>query len=749
MPHHPYGVPQQSAPTQPAYKQAPAVNTQMNTSQYRAPFPQVSPQMSPRSNVMSPHPQMSPRSNVMSPAKPMQSQNASVNNPLSPHAHLASGPSPQPRQMPKNVAAPVQASSVSTLQALEQMVMPPSVAPGPVMPSTNMEYPPSSYRASAQHAQLATVNANPLSPMQTNKMSTSPQHHQQQWPSMSRSTGGLTNLNHQQATQMNLMPPQQSQMSNVSQTMNDMSMVPNRISPLNANPKHSNGSMSQMMSLNQNDSSNLSQLDHMHMQSNMTNSLMNNPSTMHSTPDISTPISTSSVISASSNLLDPFASVVDPIPPVIITPVSNTTSMIDQPTIPVQTNVMAEMNQQHSHIQTNMDTTSLSVPVSNNDNSNSHMAMQPVSQQLPSMQMHETDEKDLLGQNQNESQPLPSMAETFETPLMSANDQIKPMETDIQCQDDSSISKQEDSRSQESIAINFENSKQSMSSDSMQTDNTIGAANNGMSESLTNDNALQQAPEMDKQMNDGITNMNVGPQIDNAIGQESQSQSQPQSMNFDQSSNPSQYSVPPIPYDPMMTNVMPPVMTGIVQQQMYPPPMSHHAEKSMLQQQLSELYCIPSSPEILEKIKRLDDRLKLLQQHEANEQCMGGPQCVLLNPMMTAPLQMIESPQVSSTTGRGRGRSASSKPRKPRQKKSEKQQQSPSDGNVDSGDVNSTIKSTEQLPVSEDCVTQGAGLAADDMIGEMTDVNEGEDGSQHDGQELDTSTTGNKIKIIK
>lgn len=748
MPHHPYGVPQQTAPTQPAYKQTPA-STQMSASQYRAPFPQVSPQMSPRSNVMSPHPQMSPRSNVMSPAKPMQTQNAAVNNPLSPHGHMTSGPSPQPRQMPKNVAAPVQGGSVSTLQALEQMVMPPSVAPGPVMPTTNMEYPPTSYRSSAQHATVA----NPLSPMPPNKMpSTSPQHHQQQWPPMGRSGSSLTSLNHQQPSQMNLMPPQQPQMPNVSQTsMNDMSMISNRLSPLNPSSKHANGSMSQLMGLNQSDNSSLSQMDHLHMQTTMTNSMINNPSVMHSTPDLTTPISTSSVINANSNLLDPFASVVDPIPPVIVTPVPNTSSMIDQPVVSVQSNVMPDISQQQqhhqqqlqqslSHIPTSMDSSSMldkSIPVSNSDNSNSNslMTMHSVSQQMPTMHMLDAESREsTMAQHHNDSQPLPPMSEAFDSPMISANDQIKALDTDIAGHDDNSISKQsEDSRNQESLAPNFENSKQSMSSDSMQTE-SVGLANNGFSESISNDNAMQQAPETDKSIgiNDGMTNMNIPSAIDNVIGQDSQSQP----MHFDQTSNPPQYSVPP--YDPMMTNVMPPTA---IAPQMYPPPMSHHAEKSMLQQQLSELYCIPSTPEILEKIKRSDDRLKLLQQHETNEQCMGGPQCVLLNPMMTAPTQMIESPQVSSTTGRGRGRSSSSKPRKPRQKKSEKQQQSPSDVNVDTADVNSTI-STEQLPVSEDCVTQGAGLGADDMIGDMTDANEHEDGSQHDGQELDTSTTG-------
>lgn len=608
---------------------------------------------------------------------------------------------------------------------------------------------------------------------------TSPQHHQQ-WPTMNRSTTGMTNLNHQQASQMNLMPPQQ-QLPNVSQTINEM--IPNRVSPFGSNTKQ----MNQMMgSLSQTDTSSLSQLDHMqHMQSNISNSInpINNPSNLHQTSDLnSTPISTSSVISASSNLLDPFSSVVDPIPPVIVTPVSvSNANLLLDPTLQQQTQSIENtlnqvsqepMMQQHSHMQSNVHSDSLqtdtrssmmdkTIPMSNNlnDNSNSQMLLAPiVSQQMPIM--HEQEHKDTSMQDQNDVQ-LPRISDAFESPLIpSVNDTIKSLDADISNdQNDGLIHKSDDSRSQEGVPTNFDIAKQQSMSNDSTSQNESCVNNNGMNESISqNDNALQQAPETDKQMNDGTFSNNSNQTMENVIGGDAQS------LSFDQSSNHSQYSMPlnqnvpqtaivgetqnmyatPNPYDPIMTNVvtqMQPMM------QNYPPPMSHHAEKSMLQQQLSELYCIPQTQEIHEKIKRIDDRLKLLQQHETNEQCIGGPQCVLLNPMMTAP--MIESPQVSSTTGRGRGRSSSAKPRKPRQKKADKQQQSPSDGNVDSGDIIPTIKSTDQLPVSEDCVTQGAGLAPDDMIGELNDTNEGEDGSQDDGNELDTSTTADGKKPKK
>lgn len=76
------------------------------------------------------------------------------------------------------------------------------------------------------------------------------------------------------------------------------------------------------------------------------------------------------------------------------------------------------------------------------------------------------------------------------------------------------------------------------------------------------------------------------------------------------------------------------------------------------------------------------------------------------------------------------------------QKKSDKQQSPSGDGDVDKGDINSTIKSTDQSPILEVCVTQGSGLTADDSINEMTDVNE--EGSHGGANELNTSTTADE-----
>ncbi|OWR44909.1 hypothetical protein KGM_214202 [Danaus plexippus plexippus] len=121
-------------------------------------------------------------------------------------------------------------------------------------------------------------------------------------------------------------------------------------------------------------------------------------------------------------------------------------------------------------------------------------------------------------------------------------------------------------------------------------------------------------------------------------------------------------------------------------------PASHHQERATLQQQIQEIYCQPPSNENQEKVRCLQERLSMLQQHETADKCNGGPNCILQNPIYGS--KMVESPQVTSTTGRGRGK-APAKPRKPRVKKDK---------------ISSLSQSLDQLPVSEDCVTAGTGL---------------------------------------
>lgn len=74
-------------------------------------------------------------------------------------------------------------------------------------------------------------------------------------------------------------------------------------------------------------------------------------------------------------------------------------------------------------------------------------------------------------------------------------------------------------------------------------------------------------------------------------------------------------------------------------------PVTHHQERAALQQQLQELFCMPPTPENQEKIVALQEKLQALQQHETNDQCNGGPQCILQTPMFTA--AVVDSPQVN------------------------------------------------------------------------------------------------------
>ncbi|XP_022820443.1 chromodomain-helicase-DNA-binding protein 7 isoform X2 [Spodoptera litura] len=121
-------------------------------------------------------------------------------------------------------------------------------------------------------------------------------------------------------------------------------------------------------------------------------------------------------------------------------------------------------------------------------------------------------------------------------------------------------------------------------------------------------------------------------------------------------------------------------------------PATHQQERISLQQQIQDIYCLPPSNENQEKVRCLQERLALIQQHESTEKCNGGPNCTLQNPVYGS--KMVESPQVTSTTGRGRGKGPA-KPRKPRAKKEK---------------FVATVQPLDQLPVSEDCVTAGTGL---------------------------------------
>lgn len=195
--------PQQPPSYMPSGK--PSASQHGSSPQYRAPFPQLSPQMSPRPPQMSPHPQMSPRP-VMSPAKPLTQNVQNVIQPsISPHHGMPSISSPNARpqpnmpSMPTSVKSPAGASGpVNTLQALEQMVMPSGAVP-------QMDYNQGSYRQS-----LPSMPNNPLSPLGSRM---SPLQHQQ-WPSQHRNQMNGNSLHNLQQHH-----PQQIQMQQTQQTL--------------------------------------------------------------------------------------------------------------------------------------------------------------------------------------------------------------------------------------------------------------------------------------------------------------------------------------------------------------------------------------------------------------------------------------------------------------------------------------------------------------------------------------------------
>ncbi|CAK1549851.1 unnamed protein product [Leptosia nina] len=187
---------------------------------------------------------------------------------------------------------------------------------------------------------------------------------------------------------------------------------------------------------------------------------------------------------------------------------------------------------------------------------------------------------------------------------------------------------------------------------------------------------------------------------------------------------PNQTNIMPTPTQSLNPNVI--MMGGNNVNHPSLPPMyatSHHQERVALQQQIQEIYCLLPSNENQEKVRCLQDRLAMLQQHETNDRCSGGPNCILQNPIYGS--KMVESPQVTSTTGRGRGKGPA-KPRKPRTKK----------------DKLGLTQPLDQLPVSEDCVTAGTGLNTD-MDHEITEG----DISHLDGSIISVDQSGKMKKV--
>jgi chromodomain-helicase-DNA-binding protein 7 len=224
----PAAAPPQVPTYLPNSKQTPATQQHGSSPQYRAPFPQLSPQMSPRPQ-MSPHPQMSPRA-VMSPAKPPTQQVQNVqqasSNISSPHPHMPGISSPSARSQPtlppiqtnvKSSIAPSSAGGVNTLAALEQMVMPGS------NPVGGMDYNQTGYRQQT----LPSMPNNPLSPLGS-RVTMSPQHQQhQQWPTHRSQMNGS---HHGMMPQAQMQMQQQQQMQQNQSAGQMMAQLPDLMS---------------------------------------------------------------------------------------------------------------------------------------------------------------------------------------------------------------------------------------------------------------------------------------------------------------------------------------------------------------------------------------------------------------------------------------------------------------------------------------------------------------------------------------
>ncbi|XP_055681908.1 uncharacterized protein LOC129789277 isoform X4 [Lutzomyia longipalpis] len=878
-----YGVPpppqqqQQQAQThsgpsqQPSYLSATKQQTQppqhsSGSPQYRTPFPQLSPQMSPRPPQISPHPQMSPRP-VMSPAKPQPPNSSSA---LSPHPHISSVPSPRPGQQQsipqaKN-ASP--AGPVSTLQALEQMVMPPSSGPPPPS-SVAMDYPPSSYRTQ-QHQQMAS---NPLSPMGP-RMPMSPQQPQQQWPPIHRPGSGnhmqqqqtqhlypqqglppighvtspqqqpqhpqlLSDLSssltpvsqslasishpastplqqphyvtqqlpHQQAhmqhpptTQQHQTHPQQS--SQITQQHQQQSQPVLQEQPSQHVPTTTPLSVEEHLNVekshHQSDDHLLGQKQH-HQQHQPHVSQIPTSTTQASQlkiPDILGTSQNSSSSTDISSLIDPFSGVLEPMQHVSAVPVlpettlehtqsqqeppkqdentqdsthqelchnQDTNSSVNDPVVTASTvlNQVEEANTELSR----ESATCHSDEIGNKEISNlEDVAKQDVIlSPSNSIQRHSEDSSTQEGQAIRESlteQAQDSQSDSSQPGILTTVSAALVESNDNNVTNDNVVSQPTDSQVQQTQVNPPQIHQQKPQLPQLQTPQQLPLQNQPQTPQLVGQTTPaappQNIPIPSQQPHiPGVPGQVMMPGVMSGQGQLGHSGIPPQTTMYDHQMMMGRPTGPPgMPMAPGMLphHGMPPQQPLLTDVTPYGSgPLMHHQEKAALQQQLQELYCMAPSPEQQEKIMRLQERLNMLQQHEANDQCNGGAQCILQNSMYSS--SMIESPQVSSTTGRGRARGVN-KPRKPRQKKAEKlaaqaalntSESSPADASV----LPSAI--SQQLPVSEDCVTAGAGLG--NMTPGLTDLNdsEGEISQEKPFEELDTQTDekGKKKKARK
>uniref|UniRef100_A0A336LW14 CSON006412 protein n=1 Tax=Culicoides sonorensis TaxID=179676 RepID=A0A336LW14_CULSO len=775
-------APQQQSYVPNAKPQTTAVTQHGNSPQYRTAYPQLSPQMSPRQAAqMSPHPQMSPRP-LMSPAKPpsQSSQPPSVQNQPSissprPPAMTKAQQQQQQQQQQQNQSS---SAPVNTLQALEQLVGPSNQNTG--MP-TGMEYSqqPPTYRPGVpSHVQLP---GNPMSPMGP-RMPMSPQH--QPWRQTSQSSQPQNGSSHlgmpphsvqlQQMQQQNpnVLPPVSEMMAAQSQALPPISTVGSQIQSANYNmePLKQMG-MSMSQSMGQGITPSASGMG-MNVQMN------SQPQQQQQQQQIMPPI-TNNVI-----------------PPATI---SSSSSIIShQPQPPLQ----QQQQQQTQHTlmsssQISNNSKSTDNTISNNDNDSHKMSVTLDSHQLQQIDQQQQQQESCLPVNSDPSDNS-SLLDTFMTsnsstcdeqlnnqPQISSNNTSTPItsesvennendsakdvsQTDLESISNSQITDGNVSTGNHSVSENqLQLTSDNVNSDTSQTSLSDAAATQAPSSepkttdsSLDNDNRLDlDQTELPQLQNQETTNssLNIPVECKKSDNKTDEITNTPISTNenpiadvLDSSKTAADTTHPITPVQPVIPSVVAPAVvqtstTNPLFSQMHyqQTPISHDKERAALQQQIQEMYCMTQSQEVLDKTKLLQERLNLLQQHETNDQCNGGPQCILQTPLFTN--TMIDSPQVSSTTGRGRARN-SSKPRKPRSKKADKSVVQ-DDINTTNTDQNESLTTqtvlSSTLPVSEDSVTAGTGLP-DDTIERDTSM----DISQEGVTDLDTSTdpSGKKIK---
>lgn len=640
----------QVAPNAPQYPTGPKLGAPGGSPQYRAPFPQLSPQMSsprPQMSPRPPPPQMSPRP-VMSPAKPN----------VSPHPQMQQttlSPRPASSLTPKSTtASPVSMppySQQSTLQALEQMVMPPSSA-------NNADY--SSY-------QQRTSLQNPLSPVMgmRNPMAEQQQHWQPQPQPPPRSH--LSGMNGMGMMDQNQMPPQSQPLVPTGTNLQSSAQ------PIAQTLEASYGSVGEELSKN----------------------------TLQ--PMSPAPV----VVTASAQDAN--------VSPLISQSDFGSTSMIDKPsstTNIVEMNVPTSSNEiLHSVTPTPSSTTDDNTigsnqeaavhseqvkPIEDSSNSSS-MSMQ---QQPTQSQSNTSSFTDFTSISSMTNYSSASVAPVVQAPKTNMDDL---MPTSMPTYGN-------DSNDSTSLNITITPTQPATNSTPQIPQHQVAQPPILQNPILPMQPTAPSAPPP-QPASQNVPQAPVAPPVSAVVpppvllGQVPNLIPPPHSQ-YDQTVLP---MGPPRPLSHMTGHPGMPMTMGMGMDMGYQPPISHHQERAALQQQLQELYCMPPAPEHQDKITHLQERLTILAQHEATEQCNGGPQCVLQSPLFTSP--MIDSPQVTSTTGRGRSK-GTPRAKKPRQKKSDK--------DVMAAMTTPIGMMLQPLPVSEELVTPGAGLTI--PSGDMADL---------------------------